>query len=86
MAKGRDKILDADYMNQRVGFKAFKDGGMYKDDIIVGVNGKNWQIRRGEEVEIPRYVFEVIKQSIAQDQYVATLIEAEASRGSKGEA
>jgi hypothetical protein len=82
MAKG--KI--SDYMNQRISFKAFKDSGRYKDDIIVGVNGKNWQIKRGEEVNIPRYVFEIIKQSIAQDQYVATLIEAEASRGSKGEA
>ncbi len=34
-----------------------------KDDVIVGVNGKTWLIKRGEEVEVPASVFEVLKNS-----------------------
>lgn len=30
-------------------------------DVIVGVNGYIWQIQRGEEVEVPECVAEVLK-------------------------
>ena len=35
-------------MNERVPFMAFKDNDKYKDDLIVIVNGKTWQIQRGD--------------------------------------
>ena len=30
-----------------------------RDDVFVSVNGKNFQIKRGEKVEVPEYVVEV---------------------------
>lgn len=32
-----------------------------KDDVFVGVNGKTWLIKRGEEVEVPISVAEVLR-------------------------
>lgn len=64
-----------------VDFYAFKDNGKYKDDIVVGVNGKIWKIKRGEHVKIPRYVAKVIENSMEQDEKTARLIEgSETSR------
>lgn len=68
------------YWAELVPFRAFKDNGKYADDIIVGVNGKFWQIKRGEDVMIPRNVREVIYQSMEQDAATANLIERESSR------
>lgn len=34
-----------------------------KDDVYVGVNGKTYLIKRGEEVEVPESVVEVLKNS-----------------------
>ena len=64
-----------EYWNEQVPFYAFKDGDKYKDDIVVGVNGKIWQIKRGVEVMIPRFVKQVIIQSMEQDAQTAELIE-----------
>lgn len=58
-----------------VKIRLFKDGDKYKDDVFVAVNGRSWQIKRGEEVLVPRYVAEVLEQSVAQDQSTAKLIE-----------
>lgn len=44
----------------------FKDGGKYKDDVIVGLNGTIWQIQRGKEVEVPRKIAEILKESEIQ--------------------
>lgn len=32
-----------------------------KDDVYVAVNGKSYQIKRGETVEVPDYVAEVLQ-------------------------
>lgn len=32
-----------------------------KDDVFVGVNGRTWLIKRGEEVEVPECVAEVLR-------------------------
>lgn len=32
-----------------------------KDDVFVGVNGRTWLIKRGETVEVPDYVAEVLQ-------------------------
>lgn len=34
-----------------------------KDDVYVAVNGKSYLIKRGEEVEVPESVVEVLKNS-----------------------
>lgn len=54
------------YWKELVPFKAIYDGDKYKDDIFVGVNGKSWLIKRGEEVMIPRNVLAAIEDSERQ--------------------
>ena len=68
------------YWSERVPFRAFKDGGRYKDDIVVGLNGKTYVIQRGKDVMIPRNVREIIYQSMEQDEKTAELIEREENR------
>lgn len=68
------------YWMERVPYRAFKDSGKYKDDIVVGYNGKVYQIKRGVEVMIPRAVREIIYQSEEQDQRTSDLIDQESSR------
>ena len=34
-----------------------------KDDVLVGVNGRTWLIKRGVEVEVPKCVAEVLQHS-----------------------
>ena len=60
------EITPEEYMHQKVTFYGFFDGERYKDDIIVTVNGKAWQIRRGVNVEIPRYVYEEVMSAERQ--------------------
>ena len=67
--------------------RLFKDNDKYKDDVFVAVNGKSYQIKRGETVMVPDFVAEVLDRSVAQDQATANLIdrqsreyEAEAAR------
>ena len=66
---------DKEYWDELVPFKAFKDNGKYKDDIFVGVNGKTWNIQRGHEVMIPRYVYDVLIRSQEQDSATAEWID-----------
>jgi len=54
------------HLNEVVPFFAFRDDDKYKDDIIVGINGKNWQIQRGKQVMIPRYVHNAIMDADRQ--------------------
>ncbi len=60
-----------------VEFFAFKDSDRYKNDIKVCVNGRVFCIQRGKRVKIPRYVYEVIRHSMAQDAATASMIERE---------
>ena len=43
--------------------KLFKDNSRYKEDLFVSVNGVNYKIRRGVEVEVPECVAEVLENS-----------------------
>ena len=56
------------FMREEVEIELFYDGDKYKDDVIVGVNGKTWQIQRGVKVTVPRYVAKVIQNSLEQDK------------------
>lgn len=60
---------------EKVPVHLFKDNGKYKDDVFVAVNGRSFQIKRGETVMVPRFVAEILEQSLAQDQATANLIE-----------
>lgn len=51
---------------KKVSIKLFKGAGAYGDDVQVIVNGKVFLIKRGEEVEVPEYVAEILKQQEAQ--------------------
>ena len=48
--------------------KLFKDNSRYKEDLFVSVNGVNYKIRRGVEVEVPPEVAEVLEHSQQQDE------------------
>ncbi len=39
---------------KKVKIKLFKDNSRYKGDLFVSVNGTNYKIRRGVEVEVPQ--------------------------------
>ncbi len=68
------------YWAELVPFRAFKDSGKYHDDIVVGINGRIWQVQRGKQVMIPRNVREVILESMAQDEATAELIDRETTK------
>lgn len=61
---------------EKVRIKLFKDNGRYKGDLFVSVNGINYKIRRGVEVEVPRAVAEVLEHSQRQDDLTAARIAA----------
>jgi len=65
--------------NDLVPIRLFKDNDKYNDDVFVAVNGRILQIKRGETVQVPAYVAEVLEQSMAQDNATANLIERESS-------
>ena len=56
--------------------KLFKDNSRYKEDLFVSVNGVNYKIRRGVEVEVPPEVAEVLEHSHMQDERTAARIAA----------
>lgn len=61
---------------ETVRVKLFKDNGRYKGDLFVSVNGVNYKIRRGVEVEVPPAVAEVLAHSQKQDERTAARIAA----------
>ena len=67
------------YFNEEVPFYAFKDNDKYKDDITVGVNGKMYRIKRGQQVMVPRSVYNVLMRSMSQDARTADMITEQAN-------
>ena len=57
---------------KNVRIRLFKDNSRYKGDLFVSVNGVNYKIRRGVEVEVPPAVAEVLKHSPRQNKQTAT--------------
>ena len=74
-----DKIkairANEEYMKQPVTIKLFKDNGKYRDDVYVAVNDRSYLIKRGVEVTVPRFIEQALKNSLSQDEYVASLVE-----------
>ncbi len=63
-------------MSENVKVKLFKDNSRYQGDLFVSVNGVNYKIRRGVEVEVPPAVAEVLEHSQWQDECTAARIAA----------
>lgn len=57
-----------------VTIQLFKDEERYKDDVPVFVNGKRMLIKRGVEVEVPRYIAEVVAASQKQDSQTEAMM------------
>ena len=53
-----------------------------KDDVYVCVNGDSFQIKRGETVEVPEYVAEVLQH---KEEMLAEAMEFELQASSKAE-
>ena len=61
----------AEAKKKTVRIHLFKDNGRYKDDVFVGVNGVNYKIQRGVDVDVPPEVAEVLEHSQMQDTMAA---------------
>ena len=46
-----------------------------RDDVMVGINGKFWQIKRGVNVDVPRPVYEVLQNQEEMELQAAQLEE-----------
>lgn len=62
-----------DFLEEMVTVTFMKDNERYKEDIIVGINGYNYRIKRGVPVTIPRFVFGVISDSDRQSMVASNL-------------
>ena len=72
----------AEAKEETVRIHLFKDNGRYKDDVFVGVNGVNYKIQRGVDVDVPPEEAEVLEHSQMQDTMAAqkmAQLEAEAA-------
>lgn len=52
-----------------------KDNNAYKDDLTVIVNGTRYTVKRGKPVKIPRFVADIVSQSMEQDGMTAAYSE-----------
>ena len=52
--------------NELVPYTPFYDGHEYKDDLVVGINGRRWQLKRGDQHMIPRYVYNAIMDDMSE--------------------
>ena len=69
--------------NSKEGYKTvclFKDNGRYRDDVFVAVNGRGFTVRRGEPVQVPPEVEEVLTNGQNQDLYAMRVMEENAGR------
>jgi len=60
-----------------VKIKLFKDDYRYKNDLYVGINGKNWWIKRGKEVTLPKYVADFIEQTMQEETRIWERVDQE---------
>ena len=60
--------------------RLFSDSGKYKGDLFVSVNGVNYQLQRGKNIEVPPEVAEVIRHSQEQDDQTAARMEELAAK------
>lgn len=73
--KQQEEVNVEKQQDELVEIRLFKDGEKYRDDVIVAVNGKLWQIQRGVKVKVPKCVAEVLENSEMQDAKTADMID-----------
>ena len=79
--EAKSAAKEAEAMMKGMSANDTEDDGMvsffaYKDDIVVGLNGKIYRIQRGKYVRIPKDVYDIIRQSMAQDAATAEYLES----------
>ena len=60
----------------------FYDGDKYKDPVFVCINGKSWAVKRGEDIEVPVEVAEVLENAEKQNN-AAAMVEKKMSEENK---
>lgn len=58
--------------------------GNEQNFIIVALNGKVWKIMKGVTVQVPRPVYDILSESIAQENRLYAFNEAQASKANPG--
>ncbi|MCI9627316.1 MAG: hypothetical protein HFI90_11135 [Clostridia bacterium] len=69
-AKGK-KSSAAEYLNRLEPVLLVKDNHNYKDDVTVTYNGVNYQIQRGKQVMVPKFLKLIIEESYRQQMAAA---------------
>ena len=69
-----EEKTERDRMAEPVEIELFKDDDKYSGDVFVGVNGKGYIIKRGIPVRVPRFVAEVVNNSLNQQKAAAAMI------------
>jgi hypothetical protein len=62
---------------QTVTVRLFRDEYRYKAPLYVSINGKNWLIKRGVEVQLPKYVADFIEQQMREEAAIWERVEKE---------
>lgn len=57
-----------------VTIRLFRDSNKYADDMIVGVDGKFYKVKRGVDVEVPEAVAMVIEESLRRKDELDELL------------
>ena len=73
-AESEEQKKDREYYEELVTINLFMDNDKYKDDVIVSVNGTAWQLKRGEDIQVPRYIAQVLNDSLQQDKKTSLMI------------
>lgn len=61
----------------------FKDSGKYANDLVVGVDGKLYKVKRGVDVEVPEAVAGVIEKSLRRKNELDEMIYRKTSGSEK---
>lgn len=76
------KMVKKGLSGKTVTINLFYDGDKYKDPVFVGINGMTWLVKRGEPVEVPVEVYDVLMNQMKQDKSAADLMKS-LQKGSK---
>lgn len=79
MAVKNENVMSGEWLNEKVKLTLPKSK-LERDDVFVAVNGKAWQIKRGVEVEVPRYVTLALADSARQDEAALSFCESQSSQ------
>jgi len=70
-------------MEKTVTIKLFLDSGEYRDPVFAAVNGKTYLIQRGQEVDVPESVAEVLENAVRQQAAADALVRRVSAGGAR---